>query len=95
LTLIICTIIGAVFIFRNRKLRKNQIKSDLKNANYVEFGLGSEKYDDTRNIYSENRYETISIDEDYGFEEYDQINYDQFNDKENKTVEYLEITHKF
>ncbi len=92
MTLIICAIIGAVIIFRNRKLRKNQIKSDLKNANNVEFEVQLENYDDIHNEYDENRYETMNFDEEnYDFREYHQKNYDQLNIEENKTVEYLEI----
>ncbi len=88
MTLIICAIIGALIIFRNRKLRKNQIKSDLKNDNNVEL----DNYDDIQNEYEELRYEIMSFNvEYYDFREYDQINYDQLNFEQNKTAEYSEI----
>ncbi len=91
MTLIICAIIGALIIFRNRKLRKNQIKSDLKNDNNVEFEMDLEKYDDIDNEYDENGYQRMNFDlQNYDFT-YAQINYDELNVEENKTVQYLEI----
>jgi hypothetical protein len=92
LTLIICVIIGAVIVFRNRILRKNKIKSDLKNANNVEFEAELKNYDAIQNEYDENRYERVNFDEEnYDFREYHQVNYDELNVGQNKTVEYLEI----
>jgi hypothetical protein len=92
LTLIICAIFGAVIIFRNKKLRKNQIKSDLKNDNNVEFEVELENYDDILNQYEENRYEIMNFDvENYEFREYHQIDYDQLNFEQNQNVQYSEI----
>jgi hypothetical protein len=92
LTLIICAIIGAVIIFRDRKLRKNKIKSHLKNANNVEFEVELENYDDIDNQYDEYRYETMIYNvENYDYREYHQINYDELIFEEDKIVEYSEI----
>jgi len=85
LTLTIVGIIGAIFIKRQNRLRKNQMASDLRNDKIY-------KFDEYDNTCIEDDYESIKDElENCNFREYDKINYDELNEEENRIVKYTEI----
>jgi hypothetical protein len=82
--LIICIIIGTIFIMRRKNLRKRRFNScNTKNL------CINEIYEETTNEYDRNYCEIIEsyLDENV----YNQINYDQLNAETNETDEYAAV----
>ncbi len=92
-TLALVPFLAGIFAVIIRCLMEARRKQSTKNKNnQFEFDGGFEKYDEiiieneVNNYYKEN----LEL-EKYKFREYEKINYDEMNNKQNRIVEYTQI----